>query len=1073
MEVHMKKWKSILSAALAGIMVLSTAATISVDAANVTFTDTSNHWAKEQINYLVSKDVLNGYKQNDGTYQFLPNGEVTRAEFIKMLDETFGLTATTTINYSDVKTTDWFYTYFAKAAAQGYLLNYGNSVSPNAKLTREEATTLLVRYLGLLGGEKESTSYFSDYSQISDHYKDAVLTAVKAGLITGYNEGGKTLFKPKGTLTRAEALTILYRAAGAIYKDSAYTKDSSAPTSNAVITKGGVTLSGLTLDGRVIITEGATGGTVTLSGCTINGTLEVRGNVTLNMDGNTKVNALTLCDKASLTIMTGCKVSTLTVNYGANKVEIRGNGTIENAIVNADGLITTMVPEEYTIAYGLTANFGNTVYSGSSADSNGFTSVPYMSADETYNYLNITAENGGQVYYYYTNVNYTPSASEYNSMYAMANYCGSFSVAANKTYMEKAKEFSSVKNFDYVVIQLVSGQRNYAPVLIANNPATGSGFLTDPYFNGSEIRFQADLAGTVYYYYSEAVETINIVEFLEGYDDAGSSLRGSLSVRADENGTISLSSSNLNSYPYVIIAMQNSKGQYYTPVIVSAGDNGFTDEPTITTLGTIAYKTNTNGTMYYYYTDDDKLPTPNEVASNYRKEVGGDYEKVYKNTSATLKYDLDLADRYDYMVFCIEDSSRELLTPYILKVHMETGFSVDPYVSAANEVSFKPQSSGTVYWYFSKNSTGVSSKDFMSGYNSTTSARRGKVSVTRNSYGSFTFDASYAQSYPYIVVMLTDSDGDSFQPVVIDIKDTTNTGFTLSPYCNLTDKTVTFMTKDSGRVYYYYSIATSAYSESIDDFWTSYNRNPGSSTATYGTIDSISFDNISTTTYPGMMLLFVDSNNNEYYPVYVSLKVDGSAGQTANGFTVMSVSDSTSYSDSVEVVLYVQVDGTLSYTMYNSKSDAYTKNYSVSKGKTITLVISKDYKYLALSLGNYEELVVDLTNDYDRNDTINDGSNVAGSGFTSASWNFMDGVPYFWGVASVDGEVTCSVSNVFGTTETLAVKKGEPFMITLDFDINKYSSNTVFGTILGGSFTFSAQLTDADGNIYQSVTSST
>lgn len=1056
----MKKWKSILSAALAGIMVLSAAATIGVGAANVTFTDTSNHWAKEQINYLVSKDVLNGYKQNDGTYQFQPNGEVTRAEFIKMLDETFGLTATTTINYSDVKTTDWYYTYFAKAAAQGYLLNYGNSVSPNAKLTREEATTLLVRYLGLLGGEKESTSYFSDYSQISDHYKDAVLIAVKAGLITGYNEGGTTKFKPKGTLTRAEALTILYRAAGAIYKESAYTKDSSAPASNAVITKGGVTLSGITLDGRVIISEGATGGTVTLSGCTINGTLEVRGNVTLNIDGNTKVNAMTLCDTASVTLMSGCKVSTLTVNYGANKVDIRGNGTIGNAIVNADGLITTMVPEEYTIAYGLTANFGNTVYSGSSADDSGFTSVPYMSADETYNYVNITPNVSGQVYYYYTNVNYVPSASEYNSMYSKANYCGSFSVASNHTYMEKAKEFSSVKSFDYVVIQLVSGQRNYAPVLIDNNPATGSGFLTDPYFNGSEIRFQADLAGTVYYYYSEAVETINIVEFLEGYDDAGSSLRSSMSVRADENGTISLSASSLNNYPYVIIAMQNSKGQYYTPVIVSAGDNGFTDEPAITTLGTIAYKTNTNGTMYYYYTDDDKLPTPNEVVSNYKREAGYGVEKVYKNTSATLKYDLDLAEKYEYMVFCIEDSNRELLTPYLLQVHMETGFSVDPYVSAANEVSFKPQSSGTVYWYFSKTNTSVSSKEFMSSYNSTSSAKSGKVSVTRNSYGSFTFDASYAQSYPYIVVMLTDTDGDSFQPVVIDIKDTTNTGFTLTPYCDLNNEKVVFQTKDSGRVYYYYSMATSAYSESVTDFWSSYSRNSGTSVAvTGGVIDSISFMSISTSKYPGMVLLFEDSENNDYYPVYVSLTVDGSAGQTANGFTVMSVDDS-------YVTLYVHISGTLSYTYYNDSKDYSTRSTKVEKGETIRIPNqSYYYNYVELQLDKYESLIVDLKEDYDRNDTIDDGSTVAGTGFSSAHWSIVDGYPVFVGVAAVDGEVTFKLSI---NSHKQAVTKGEIVDYTIPYNIYDYA-NSFVGTVLG-SLTISAQIVDSDGNIYQSVT---
>ena len=73
----MRKWKSAVSAFLAGIMILSMAVT--AFAANVTFTDTSSHWAKDQIQYLVSKDVLNGYKQSNGTYTFQPDGTVTRA----------------------------------------------------------------------------------------------------------------------------------------------------------------------------------------------------------------------------------------------------------------------------------------------------------------------------------------------------------------------------------------------------------------------------------------------------------------------------------------------------------------------------------------------------------------------------------------------------------------------------------------------------------------------------------------------------------------------------------------------------------------------------------------------------------------------------------------------------------------------------------------------------------------------------------------------------------------------------------------------------------------------------------
>ena len=152
----MKKIKRILSAVLAAAMIAASASIVS--AAQVAFTDVSNHWAWQRgyISYLVEKDVINGYKQSNGTYMFKPDGTVTRAEFIKMLDETFGLTETRDITgkYKDVSANDWFYEYFAKAVEQGYILNYGTNANPNGALSREEATSLLVRYLNLPDNEK-------------------------------------------------------------------------------------------------------------------------------------------------------------------------------------------------------------------------------------------------------------------------------------------------------------------------------------------------------------------------------------------------------------------------------------------------------------------------------------------------------------------------------------------------------------------------------------------------------------------------------------------------------------------------------------------------------------------------------------------------------------------------------------------------------------------------------------------------------------------------------------------------------------------------------------------------------
>lgn len=1077
----MKKWKSILSAALAGIMILSTV--VSVGAANVAFTDISSHWAKSQINYLVSKDVLNGYKQNNGTYIFKPDGTVTRAEFIKMLDETFGLTATAPISYSDVKTSDWFHPYISKAAAQGYLLNYGTSISPNGQLTREEATTLLVRYLGLLGSAKADASSFADYNQISDHFRDPVMIAVKAGLINGYVEKGATYFRPQKTLTRAEALTILYRAAGAIYNTSAYSKDPAAPAENAVITRGGVTVSGLNLNGRVIVTEGVSGEPVVFTGTTINNTLAVRGasavnfysstvssvkvdsvapeiNITLN--NNSKIQSITLDSKASLYIPSGCQVGELIVNSGAKDVRITGSGSITKVMVYDRGMISTIMPDEFYIADDLSANFASQVYSGSSADQASFSSVPYLSEKDAYYYLNFTPEVSGQVYYYYSSTNYIPASNEYREMYINASQGGSFSVSANKIYSEKTKDANLVKNYRYVVLQLETGERKYAPVMIENKPTSGTGFAVEPYFNGNAIAFTPEIAGTVYYYYSSEGEDISISQFLDRYNGAGK-LRSSLKVNGGSS-SISLSGSTLEDYPYVIIALQNANGQYYNPVVVSAGDNGFSEEPEITTVGNIAFKTSVAGTLYYYYTDDDTMPTPNDVADSWRVEFGNGSVDVYKNNSGSIKYDPDQADRYPYMVFCVCEDNKTYLTPYILNIDIDTGFAVEPYVSAGDEISFKPNYVGTVYWYLSKYSNAVSAEEFMTAYSTTSAARRGKVSVTtRNSYSSFEFDTSYTQQYPYVVIMLEDTNNTQYQPVIVDVKNTTNTGFTIDPYCDLNNKNVYFKTASDGRVYYYYSPASASYHETIDEFWASYERAGNSISGSYSVtdvLDYIPFGGIDTSRYPGIMILFSDTNNKDHYPVYVSLTRDGSTGTSTNGVTLQSVSNST-------ISLYIEADGILFYTEYTSQSDSgRTRTKEVKKGQTITLPHTGLYKYMEIELEGYEVLYVDLEQDYDRNESVEDGSTVNGYGFTSIDWNLDGGNVTFTGVATTDGYITFSISGMPGSEKTIPVRKGEEISYTFE----NFNMNDIYNSILGsilGERTISAQLTSSNGDVYE------
>ena len=47
--------------------------------------DLEQHWAKEYVNKLVAKGVVNGIKQEDGSFLFYPDNQISRQEFAKMI----------------------------------------------------------------------------------------------------------------------------------------------------------------------------------------------------------------------------------------------------------------------------------------------------------------------------------------------------------------------------------------------------------------------------------------------------------------------------------------------------------------------------------------------------------------------------------------------------------------------------------------------------------------------------------------------------------------------------------------------------------------------------------------------------------------------------------------------------------------------------------------------------------------------------------------------------------------------------------------------------------------------------
>lgn len=167
-----------------------------------------NHWAKDAIDILARRGIIAGI--GDGLFK--PDGDVTRAEFVKMLTGVLSFPETKYGGqYTDVSKGIWYTDAIASASAKGIIdenMVVNGKFLPNAPITREEAAVLAVAACLQAGiGEPQGTVTFDDEEDISLWAKAKVLEAAALNLITG-SEGS---FNPKSTIKRSEATTIILR----------------------------------------------------------------------------------------------------------------------------------------------------------------------------------------------------------------------------------------------------------------------------------------------------------------------------------------------------------------------------------------------------------------------------------------------------------------------------------------------------------------------------------------------------------------------------------------------------------------------------------------------------------------------------------------------------------------------------------------------------------------------------------------------------------------------------------------------------------------------------------------------
>ena len=154
------------------------------------FADTRNHWAKDAIDFVSARGLVNG--MNDSIYA--PNASTTRAQLWTIL-----------ARQNDADLTSGA-TWFENAQNWAKEKGISDGTNPNGTINRAQMVTMLWRAMGQPAAA--SGASFADVPADS-YYAQAVAWAIENGITAGVG-GGR--FDPNSTCTRGQIATFLWRA---------------------------------------------------------------------------------------------------------------------------------------------------------------------------------------------------------------------------------------------------------------------------------------------------------------------------------------------------------------------------------------------------------------------------------------------------------------------------------------------------------------------------------------------------------------------------------------------------------------------------------------------------------------------------------------------------------------------------------------------------------------------------------------------------------------------------------------------------------------------------------------------
>lgn len=177
------------------------------------FTDIAGHWSQDYVTQMFKLGLTTGYSHPDGTAEYRPGGQLTRAELLTFITRVLGVDASyytmVEVPFADRDSIpDWAMPYvqamYTLKVLQGSQGSDGRLyANVNSYITREETMTILGRVLA--ANQKSDLSVFPDGGSVSNWASPYVQTLVALGIV----EGSGGMLNPKDNIDRAAIAKLL------------------------------------------------------------------------------------------------------------------------------------------------------------------------------------------------------------------------------------------------------------------------------------------------------------------------------------------------------------------------------------------------------------------------------------------------------------------------------------------------------------------------------------------------------------------------------------------------------------------------------------------------------------------------------------------------------------------------------------------------------------------------------------------------------------------------------------------------------------------------------------------------